>query len=224
MKYFKNIQSLEDLKNQFKKLAREHHPDAGGDAEVMKQINMEYDTLFPIWKHKYNMNVNESQFTEETSYSTRSEFYTENGWKGDKYDSGRGIKEIASLIRAYIKEVYPTYKFSVRFKTASMCQELHTVLKEAPHDLYKTREELTNEDLNLIYRKLKTNGYYHGDDLGGERFEEALQRAWELSDFYKVYSERTQAVIDDIEREVKSYNYEDIDSMIDYFDVDFYYF
>ena len=38
MSYFKKIQSLDDLKEQFKKLAREHHPDAGGDGEIMKQI------------------------------------------------------------------------------------------------------------------------------------------------------------------------------------------
>ena len=41
MKYFKNIVSLEDLKTQYKKLAKKNHPDVGGDLEAMavKQIS-----------------------------------------------------------------------------------------------------------------------------------------------------------------------------------------
>ena len=35
MKYFKNIVSLEDLKTQYKKLAKKNHPDVGGDLEAM---------------------------------------------------------------------------------------------------------------------------------------------------------------------------------------------
>ena len=76
MKYFKNVNSLEDLKKQFKKLAFKHHPDRGGDAEIMKAVNNEYDMLFPIWKNRDNIK------TEETAESTRNEFYTQNGWKG----------------------------------------------------------------------------------------------------------------------------------------------
>lgn len=222
MSYFKNIQSLNDLKEQFKKLAREHHPDTGGNVEVMKQINREYDNLFPIWRHRYN--ASSEHPTEETSDSTRNEFYTENGWEGEKHDWSRDIKDVAALIRNYIKEVYPTYKFSVRIDRYSMGQTLYTELKEAPQDIYKTRDELTNEDLNVIYRKLKVNSYYNGDELGGEEFEQALQKAWSESNFYKVYNEVTQIMIKDVEREVKSYNYQDIDSMIDYFHVDFHYF
>ena len=54
MKYFKNVKSLEDLKSQFKALARKNHPDAGGNIETMKEINCEYDALFPIWKDRQN--------------------------------------------------------------------------------------------------------------------------------------------------------------------------
>jgi curved DNA-binding protein CbpA len=79
MKYFKNIKSLEDLKNQFKTLARKNHPDAGGVPEVMKAINGEYDQLFPIWKHKHNTSAPEP--TKETADSPRNEFYTDFGWK-----------------------------------------------------------------------------------------------------------------------------------------------
>lgn len=44
--YFSNIHSLEELKVSYKKLARKHHPDAGGSASIMAEINAEFDSLF----------------------------------------------------------------------------------------------------------------------------------------------------------------------------------
>lgn len=228
-KYFKNVESLEDLKNQFKTLARKNHPDAGGDPEVMKAINGEYDALFPIWKHKYNTSAPEP--TKETADSTRSEFYTAYGWKGSKYESGRTTKEIAALVRAYVKEVYPTYKFSVRFSSASMCSEIYVELKEAPGNIYKAYDELTKEDKygvgygSTLRGKLESNGFLDcSKGWTEEEFKEATLKAWAESDFYKVYNDVTSAVIEDVNREVSSYKLDDCDGMIDYFHVNFYYF
>lgn len=46
--YFKNCKTLEDLKREYRKLALKHHPDRGGDAEIMKTINLEYEKMFKI--------------------------------------------------------------------------------------------------------------------------------------------------------------------------------
>lgn len=45
MKYFKSIKDLESAKKQYKKLAMKYHPDRGGDEEIMKAINNEYEIL-----------------------------------------------------------------------------------------------------------------------------------------------------------------------------------
>ena len=45
MNYFENISSLEQLKKQYKELALQHHPDRGGDTEIMKEINNQYENL-----------------------------------------------------------------------------------------------------------------------------------------------------------------------------------
>jgi hypothetical protein len=42
-KYFENCASLEEAKSLYKKLARENHPDFGGDTRTMQDINA--DTL-----------------------------------------------------------------------------------------------------------------------------------------------------------------------------------
>lgn len=43
--YFTACKTLEELKKQYRDLCRKHHPDLGGDEEVMKQINLEYERL-----------------------------------------------------------------------------------------------------------------------------------------------------------------------------------
>src|ERR1035437_5730584 len=42
MKYFKDCLSIEDVKAMYKQLAKENHPDCGGDTATMQAINSEY--------------------------------------------------------------------------------------------------------------------------------------------------------------------------------------
>ena len=222
MTYFKNVKSFEDLKNQFRELARKNHPDAGGDAETMKAINQEYDTLFPIWKHRHNATAAEP--TTETADSTRTHFYTQNGWAGSKYDSSRSTKEVAALVRAYVKEIYPTYKFSVRYSHASMCSEVHVELANAPYEIYKQFEELTQEERFWVWQRAEYNSWVKPFGCLDDEHMAILKKAYEEHTFLKRYTEVVQSVIDDIDREVNSYRYDDSDGMIDYFSTNFYWF
>lgn len=222
-KYFKNIKSLEDLKAQFRALARRNHPDVGGDVEVMKIINCEYDALFTIWKNIHEMKTGET--TAETADSTRRRFYTQNGWEGHNHNWNRSLKEVAQIVRAYVKEKYPTYKFSVRTHYASMCQELTVELKESPIEIYKTYEDLTESDKNELLRIFKCNGLWHLNCWNENEQEIEFKKIWNnKGNCYKCLNETTKSVINDVDSFVKSYNYSDCDGMIDYFDVDFYYF
>ncbi len=131
MKYFKNVKDLKDLKKQFKKLAMEYHPDRpNGNAEIMKAVNNEYDELFPIWKNK------ESIKTDETSESTRNEFYEEQGWTGDKYDGSLTIKDISALVKKDLKIEFPDCKFSVTKKEYTGGGSITVALMEAPKNVF----------------------------------------------------------------------------------------
>lgn len=44
--YFTNVTTIEELKKQYRKLAKQYHPDITGDNEPMKVINNEYEFLF----------------------------------------------------------------------------------------------------------------------------------------------------------------------------------
>lgn len=222
-KYFKNVKSYDDLKSQYKALLKANHPDNGGDQEAMKEINVEYDALFKIWKNRKEKETGSP--VRETADSTRRQFYTEFGWEGKNHDWNRSLKEVAQIVRFYVKEKYPTYKFSVRTSYASMCQELHVELKESPIEIYKTFEDLTSDDKSTLIRRAEHNHLFSLTCWSDEELKAEFDKIWsENGNFYKCLNEVTQSVIEDVDDFVKSYNYEDCDGQIDYFHVDFYYF
>ena len=51
MTYFKNIRTLEELRKEYKRLVKENHPDNGGDLEIIKMINVEYEKAMESLKN-----------------------------------------------------------------------------------------------------------------------------------------------------------------------------
>jgi hypothetical protein len=42
MQYFNNCRTIDEIKATYKQLAKQYHPDCGGDTETMQRINVEY--------------------------------------------------------------------------------------------------------------------------------------------------------------------------------------
>ena len=76
MTYFKNINTLEELRKQYRDLLKIHHPDNGGNVSDMQEINAEYDKLFKTLKDKHE---SKSADSKESEYSKN--MYD---WKNDK--------------------------------------------------------------------------------------------------------------------------------------------
>ena len=225
MKYFSGISNLDDLKREYKRLALANHPDRGGDTATMQLINAEYDAAFSRLKVAHNI-AHPEQRTEETAESTRREFYTANGWKGSRYDSNLTLKEIAQRVRAFVKEAFPTYRFSVRTKYASMCQELIVEMTESPAPVLKTLDELTEDDVHEIIRQANRLNEWRLGSWNDAEARAAIARLWDANHggMYRIFTERAAATIAEVDAYVQSYNYDDSDGMIDYFDNNFYYF
>lgn len=62
--YFENIKTVEELKEQYRKLALKHHPDMGGTNEEMAEINNQYDILFKKLKEGNQESVIDDGFKE----------------------------------------------------------------------------------------------------------------------------------------------------------------
>ena len=96
MKYFKNIETLEELRKQYKELLKAHHPDNGGNVADMQEINAEYDRLFKILKDIHESQRAKADNTTQSSYNA----YTYD-WENDKV-----IREILTRIINFIKNLF----------------------------------------------------------------------------------------------------------------------
>lgn len=74
MRYFKNVNSIEELKRQYKKLAMKYHPAINEEDtnEIMKAINAEYSELFDRYKNIHE-NADGETYTAKEETTERSE-------------------------------------------------------------------------------------------------------------------------------------------------------
>ena len=71
MKYFTNCTTLDELKKEYRRLVMLHHPDKGGNDDIMKQINNEHDIKFEDLKKAHNAKADEHHQTTETAEEFR---------------------------------------------------------------------------------------------------------------------------------------------------------
>lgn len=67
MKHFTGLTTKEEVRQRYRELAKQHHPDRGGDGEIMKQINSEYDFLMAKILRGENLNTDEFNSQWESS-------------------------------------------------------------------------------------------------------------------------------------------------------------
>lgn len=66
--YFKECKNLIDVKTVFRILAKKHHPDLGGNAEIFKIINNEYESAFEYFQKLDNLQVDEDKKQGKKAY------------------------------------------------------------------------------------------------------------------------------------------------------------
>ena len=194
--YFTNINSFADLKSQYRSLAMANHPDRGGSEEAMKAINAEYDRLYVIWVNREPEAVRPSATAEES----RREFYTAWGWAGSRYDRNLSTKDIAALVREYCKSHWNQWRFSVRSHYFSGGSEIRIELKGGPIECGTVNP--TN-DFDRKYGAQTSYRYHDHDDR---------------------VDPMAEVVMKDVVEYCQSFNYDDSDGQIDYFDTNFYLF
>ena len=69
MKWFKEVNDLNELRKLYKKLVVKYHPDNNGNEEILKSINVEYDILFKKFKSGYENSESYKNATEKQRQS-----------------------------------------------------------------------------------------------------------------------------------------------------------
>ena len=98
-------------------------------------------------------------------------------------------------------------------------------MKESPAPVVKTLDELTGDDVHEIIRQANRLNDWPLASWSDAEARTAIASLWEREPSrYRILTERAAAVRDEVDAYVKSYHYSDCDGMIDYFNVNFYYF
>lgn len=69
MKWFQNIETLKDLRKEYRRLVVKHHPDNNGSEDIIKEINAEYDILFQKMKYDFEQKAAYSNTTDKQKQS-----------------------------------------------------------------------------------------------------------------------------------------------------------
>lgn len=178
MAYFKNIHSLAELKKEYRRLALENHPDKGGSTEVMQQINVEFEQLHEIWKNDTTISANASGYENDYAGASAKEYadfvYNEYRWKGCNYQ-GQHTPEIVELVRNWIKETYPKYKFSV---SRHNYNSIHIYLVKADFEAFKN-------DKGVVFHHDVNHYHIDNDDTLTDRAKEVMKN---VCDFVMSYN------------------------------------
>jgi len=161
---------------------------------------------------------------------TKQEFYTQHGWKGSNYNSNLTIKDIAAIVRDYVRKAHSDYRFSI---TSDYCR-ISVTLMEHPVEL--VNYEVMKKEVENEHQRWTTPVYVGDTVLQSTLYtekqiekivQEEIQKAnyQQLNSYLRGLEWMNPAVLEvlqDIKKLLASYNYDDSDSMIDYFDTNFY--
>lgn len=68
MNYFNNVETLEELRKQYKELLKRYHPDnPQGSTEATQAINAEYSELFKVLKNRHESKANNNNTSHDNN-------------------------------------------------------------------------------------------------------------------------------------------------------------
>lgn len=237
MRYFNNQMTLDEVKAVYRKMAVKLHPDCGGNEEEMKSLNEQFAFAYQFAK----VHNPSKQAKDENVYSFTREFYTQNGWKGSRYDSHLSTTEIAKKVREYAKYAYPDFKFSISCKYFAGGSECNMTLTQSPYEL--TNEKLLDKWCRNNTRMYGRIEFFNGESWCDEETEENIAKykkhtneriyqSWKFNEYYDFGDDmqdrnpidiRVLEAVKDVMEYLKSYHFDDSDGQIDYFDTNFYF-
>jgi DnaJ-class molecular chaperone len=103
--------TTDEIKQHYRKYARIHHPDKGGDPEKFKEIQTAYETLMdPIQRHQYDMDISGTNYTfTQEDYDMIYRYY-------NSFINSVEVRLMMSLFYSVPKDVRSKVNLSTLFK------------------------------------------------------------------------------------------------------------
>ena len=170
--------------------------------------------------------------------------YTDYGIQGENFNSDLTCKDIAKIARQQLKKKFPNCKFSVRIENYSGGSSMHLSLMSADFNPFINKVDKKALDLNLKpivfinkVDKNKLNGMdERQESMNINRLTEAIEKGslginhYSIKKSYEDYianggllTAKAKRIMHEAIDLIQSYNYDDSDGMIDYFDTNFYF-
>ena len=135
-KYFKDVNTLEELRRQYRDLLKKYHPDnANGSTEATQEINAEYDRLFKVLKDRH-----ESKSADNKENNAKTDF------NNMKYDFSEDAK-----LREVLQQIITFEGINIEV-CGSWIWAFHS---------YNYRKEL--KELGFKYASKKHAWYWHSE-------------------------------------------------------------
>ena len=145
--------------------------------------------------------------------------YTPYSWKGVNYELGLDCKEIAKLIRKELKMLYPEFKFSI----TSKYNHLSVYMTQAPRQPF---EDNKNIDFDLLSRRHPYGSTPKELMTQLDNYREGTYSGYSVNHYYiessYMLTPESKKIFTKIKELLDSFNYDDSDSMTDYFSTKFY--
>jgi len=113
--YFKTCTTPQQCKELYRKLAKQHHPDNGGDAEAMKAVNNQYKEALRVLREKFNDTTFE-QYLKDEADKEKWQFDTLLGWAaGMLIPTDADVRaRFKKTVIKFMKKEYPHREFVKR--------------------------------------------------------------------------------------------------------------
>lgn len=163
-RYFKNVNTLDELRRKYRELLKKHHPDNGGNVSDMQEVNAEYDRLFKVLKDRHEDRTAESRAdgsTDRRSSNTASAY----DWENDKA-LREALQKIITfegieieITGQWIWVSGNTYRYKSELKEAGFRWASQKKQWHFHTEAYqkKSRKALSMEDIRSRYGSTKVN-------------------------------------------------------------------
>lgn len=204
-----------------------------------KQVSKDGNFIQQTDMHGGTYEYTQQRLNEMKEHGTKplEHSYTGGGWEGLKYDSNLSTKDIAKNINDYAKKEFPDVKISRK----TDYNGIDMYVMSSDKDMFVSEKDIDNMNFSDLEQVTRSNGFnwwakenvkdyntnhsYSIDDVRKYAKEQLnttkshdsnpSSDSWYLSDYGK-------KVISGLNKEMNSYNYDDSDGMVDYFDTNFY--